>query len=356
MRIMDSSEDPTMMAVSDAELSQGEDTALEEASQLSCLSVSTPSRISGRQDVFQRHIFAGADISFGFCSMGWLGRLRFFSPQQNLKFPSPQQIFCCVFPSFNPIDVPKQASITDVPYGENNRFDGISLSQQTQLSTEFSNDVFSPKKSPSSERKLMSRAQRQRQVAFVAQQQLLIDLITLEPHEYESMKEAADDTFALLDNLGANDRQFCEHIWDFISLTSSVAQMNTTIEDSLSPEEHSKCLEEEKAKFAHIHSLYVKTEALFQASDQCRQSLCKEISHFEAVLLEKQSQLKSYELETSNIEIELGDLRRNMLESDTALKARAEQAKVARKLREERKAKQIAAKTALEKAILELEY
>lgn len=35
------------------------------ASQLSCVSISTPSRISGRQNVFQRHIYAGADTSNG---------------------------------------------------------------------------------------------------------------------------------------------------------------------------------------------------------------------------------------------------------------------------------------------------
>lgn len=265
-----------------------------------------------------------------------------------------------VFPSFNPAYVPKQASIPDVPFGEHNQLDVTSLSQPTQLSIDFhsecSRDV-SLNKSPSSrKRKLMSRAQRQRQVAFVAQKQLLTDLVTLEPHQHESMKEAAYDTFTLLDNLGANDTQFSEHIWNFISLNSSLAQMNETIETSLSPEEHCKRLEEEEAKYAHIHNLYVKTEAQFQASDQRRQSLCKEISHFEAILFEKQNQLKSYELETSNIEMELGDLRRIMLETDTALKARAEQAKAARECREETQEKQIAAKAALQKAILELEY
>lgn len=153
--------------------------------------------------------------------MGWLGGQ--FSLSQNLKSPSPQSIFCCEydflslqvficlilpylnsthclpfitggFPSFNPIDVPKQSSITNVPCGEHSQLDVIGLSQQTQLS--------------SSERKLMSRTQRQRQMAFAVEQQLLIDLATLEPHEHESMKEAAQDTFAISDNLGANDTIF----------------------------------------------------------------------------------------------------------------------------------------------------
>ncbi|XP_020204226.2 uncharacterized protein LOC109789634 [Cajanus cajan] len=359
MRIMESSEDSTLMDVYDEELEEREDAVLEETPPLSCLSAA--SRISGGHAVFPRHKFAVADTSFGFCSMNWLGRLIFSSPPQSLKFPSSHQIFCYVFPSFNPIGVPKQASIPDVdPCGEHNRLDIINLSKQTQLSsvcyTELSKDVFSPSKSVSGERKPMSRAQRQRQVAFVAQQQLLIDLITLEPHQHESMKLAAHDTFSLLDDIGPNDEQFYDLIWHFISLTSSVAQLNKSIQCSLSPEEHSKCLEEEKAKFAHIHNLYVKTESLFQASEQRRQSLCREISHFEAILFEKQNQLKSYELETFNIETELGDLRRTMLEADNALKARTEQAKVARKLREEKKAKQIEAKTTLEKAVLELEY
>ena len=45
-----------------------------------------------------------------------------------------------------------------------------------------------------------------------------------------------------------------------------------------------------------------------------------------------------------------------MLEADTALKARMKQAEIAGKLRKEREAKQIAAKTALEKARLKSEY
>ncbi|RZB59603.1 Calcium-binding mitochondrial carrier protein SCaMC-1 isoform E [Glycine soja] len=194
MRIMDSSEDPTSMVVPDAELSQSEDEVLEKASPLSCLSESTLSTIGGQQHVFPRHIFAdvGADPSFGSCPLGWLGGQ--FSLSQNLKSPSPQSIFCCGFPSFNPIDVPKQSSITNVPCGEHSQLDVIGLSQQTQLS--------------SSERKLMSRTQRQRQMAFAVEQQLLIDLATLEPHEHESMKEAAQDTFAISDNLGANDTIF----------------------------------------------------------------------------------------------------------------------------------------------------
>lgn len=298
--------------------------------------------------------------------MGWLGGQ--FSLSQNLKSPSPQSIFCCEydflslqvficlilpylnsthclpfitggFPSFNPIDVPKQSSITNVPCGEHSQLDVIGLSQQTQLS--------------SSERKLMSRTQRQRQMAFAVEQQLLIDLATLEPHEHESMKEAAQDTFAILDNLGANDTQFFEHVLYFIKLTSSVVQMTKSIECL---EEDNKRLEDENAKLAHIRDLYAKTEDQFQASDQRRQLLSKEISDFEAMLVEKRNQLKSCELETSNMRIELGGLRRTMLEADTALKARMKQAEIAGKLRKEREAKQIAAKTALEKARLKSEY
>ncbi|KAL2320400.1 hypothetical protein Fmac_029369 [Flemingia macrophylla] len=313
MTIVDTSGYPTLMDVSDDELVEREDTALKETPPLSCC-LSAASTISGRHNGFKMHSFAGAVISF---------------------------------------DVPKQASVPHAPCGENNRLDAINLSQETQLSsvchTEFSTD---PNKSSSSERKPMSRAQRQRQVAYVAKQQLIIDLVALElePHQHDSMKEAAHDTFALLDNIGASDEQFRELISDFISLTSSIAQMNISIE------EQSKCLEEEKAKRAHIHNLHVKTEAMFQASAQRRESLCREISHFEAILFEKQNQLKSYELETLNKETELGDLRRTMLEADAASEARAEQAKVARKLMEERQAKQIAAKTTLEKALLELQY
>ncbi|TKY62962.1 endonuclease VIII-like 3 [Spatholobus suberectus] len=318
---------------------------------------STSSRISWRQTIFQRRIFA--DASFGSCPLGWLGRLLFFYPAQSLKFPTPKPFFCCVFPSYNPIVVPKQTSIPDGPY-ECNQVAISSASQHTQLSTgchtEVSGDVVSPSKSQDGERKsIMSKAQRHREVALFTQQRLLTDLETLDPHEHESMREAAETTFTLLNILGVDYKQFSDHVFDYINFVTSIAEIDKSMENSLTLEEHNKLFEEEKMRFAQLQDDYVKTEALLEASNRQRQLLCEQVSNLKAMLNEKQKQLKFCELENSKIETNLGDLKRKILETDITLKERAEQTEVARKQSEERQTKQIAAKEALEKAKLELE-
>ncbi|KAJ1389466.1 Zinc finger, CCHC-type [Sesbania bispinosa] len=318
-------------------------------------SLSTPSRIHNRQSVFEKDL---DDASFGSCPTGWLGRLLFIHPTQTLKFPQSQPIFCYVFPSFNPIVVPKQENIPDGSL-ECNNLAINSLSQSTQLATgcytEVSKVVVSPIKSPGSESKLMLKEQRQREVILFTQKRLLSDIETFDPHEHESMREAAEITFALLDRLAVDYKQFSEHIWNYINLASSIAEMDKSMKNSLTLEEHNKLFEEENMRLAHIQDHCVKTEALLEASNHHRQLLCEEVSHLKATLHEKQNQLKSCELEMMKIETDLGDMKRRKLEVDMILRDRAEQAEMARKQIEEKQAKQIAAKTALEKAKLELE-
>ncbi|KAG5083060.1 hypothetical protein JHK84_053098 [Glycine max] len=321
---------------------------------LSCLS--TPSRICWRQIMFQRRIFS--NVSFGSCPMGWLGRLLFFYPTQSLKHPTPLPFYCCVFPSYNPIIVPKKTSIPDCPV-ECNQLAISRVSQHTQLSTvktEVSGDVVSPSKSPDGKRKsILSKAQRHREVVLFTQQRLLIDLETLAPHEHESMREAAKNTFELLNVIGVDYKQFSDNVLDYINFVSSIAEIDRSMENSLTMEERIKLFEEEKMRFVQLQDDYVKTKALLEASYRHRQLLCEQVSNLKAMLNEKQKQLKHRELETLKIETHLRDLKRNILETDATLKERAEQTEVARKHSEERQAKQIAAKEALAKAKLELE-
>ncbi|XP_057437624.1 uncharacterized protein LOC130729804 isoform X2 [Lotus japonicus] len=309
-------------------------------------SLSTPSRISARQYVFVRDI---VDASLDGFLMGWLGRLVFVHPTKGLKLPTPQPFFCCVFPSFNPILVPKQASII---------LNGPSA-QHTQLSTtsltEVSRDVVSPNSPPGSGNKPITMSKRQREVALFMQQQLLSDLENLDPREQDSMREAAETTFTLLNRLEVDCEQFSQHVWDFINLTSSIVEMDKSMENSLTLEEHQKLFEEEEIKLDCIKDDLAETEALLEVSNRHRKTLCEEISHLEAMLLKKKNQLESCEVETLQMETQLGDLKRSMLKADITLRDRAEQVEVARKQSEERKAKQVAAKTALENAKLELE-
>ncbi|KAE9588835.1 hypothetical protein Lal_00043256 [Lupinus albus] len=285
---------------------------------------STTSMICCQENVFERHIFAGAVAAASFDG---------------------------IFPSFNPIIVPKQASISDGPCVDGNQLAISNLSQHVQLSTGCHTEV-TPEKSRGNVRKLMSKSKRQRQIVLFAQQQLLIDLESLNPNEHESMKEAAEATFDALDNLGVDYKQFYVHVCDYIDLSSSIAEIDKFMENSFTLDEYKKRVNEAKARFAQVQDDSFNTKTLLGESNKLRQSLIEEISYLEAMLHEKQTQLKSCELENLKIETHVGDLRKFLVEADANLKVTTEEAKVARKLNEERQAKQIAAKTALENAKL----
>ncbi|XP_068472030.1 uncharacterized protein [Phaseolus vulgaris] len=313
---------------------------IEEEAFLLLSRVSTPSRIRWRQIMFERHI--SSDVSFGSCRMGWLGRLLFFHPAQS------------IFPSFNPIIVPKHRNASDGPC---NQLAIKSVSQQhpqfsTGCHTEVSGHVVGPSKVEDGERK--SKASRHRVILFT-QKQLLADLETLALHELESMKEAAETAFAILNDLRVDYKKFSDHVLDYINFASSIAEIDKSKENLLTVEDLNKLFEEEKMRFAQLQDEHTKTKALLVVSKRQRQLLCEQVSNLEAMLNEKQNQLKFCELETIKIETRLGDLERNISVTDIALQERAEQTKVAKKQSDERHAKQIAAREALQKAKLELE-
>lgn len=263
-------------------------------------------------------------------------------------------ILAGIFPSFNPITVPKQRNVSDGPC---NQLAIKSVSQQhAQFSTgchnEVSGHVVGPSKSQDGERK--SKASRHRVILFT-QQQLLADLEALAPHEHESMKEAAETAFAILNDLRVDYKKFSGHVLDYINFASSIAEIDKSNENILTVEDLNKLFEEEKVRFAQLQHDHAKTKALLKVSQRHRQLLCEQVSNLKALLNEKQNQLKFCELETLEIETRLGDLERNIFVTEIAMKERAEQTKVKKKQSEERQAKQIAAQEALQKAKLELE-
>lgn len=219
----------------------------------------------------------------------------------------------------------------------------------------ISKDIVSPNKSPSSESKLGSMSQIQIDVVKFTQQRLLSDLVNLDPRQHESIAEAAESTFEVLNRLGVECNQFSEHVWDFIRLASSMAEMDKSMENSPTLEERDKLFEEDKARLAPMRDDCIKTEALLETSKIKGKSLCEEVFHLEAMLYQKRIELKSCESETMKLETKLGDLKRDMSEVDINLKDLAEQMELARKQSAERHAKQIAAQAALEKAKLVLE-
>ncbi|XP_014491037.1 uncharacterized protein LOC106753695 isoform X3 [Vigna radiata var. radiata] len=249
---------------------------VEEEAFLSLSQLSTTSRFRWRQIMFERRI--SSDDSFG------------------------------IFPSFNPIIVPKQRNVSDGPCNK------LAIKNVSQQHAQLSTGLVSPSKLQYGERK--SKASWHREMILFTQQQLLAGLETLAPQEHESMKEAAETTFAILNVLQVDYKKFSDHVLDYISFSSSIAEIDKSMENLLIMEDLNKLFEEEKMRLAQLQDNHVKTKASLEASKRHRQLLCEEVSNLEAMLNEKQNQLKFCE---------------------------------------EREAKQIAAQEALQKAKLELE-
>ncbi|XP_058740073.1 uncharacterized protein LOC131612285 isoform X2 [Vicia villosa] len=278
--------------------------------------MTTPSRISCRQSLFQSDMLA-ADASLG------------------------------IFPSLDPIEVPKQTSTLN-SQSERNDLAIKTPNQSTQLST----DVVSLDRSQGSDSQL--KARRQREVALFTQQRLLKDLEDLDFHQHESMREAAEATFSMLYLLGFECKRFSDYVWNFINLATSMAEIDESMKNSPTLEDHIKFLEEEKARQANIKDDCMKTEALLGSSNQKRNLLREEIARLEAMVIEKRNELKICELETVNVETQLDNLKIRMLEVDVTVKDKVRQAEAARKQIAEKDRKQIEAMAALEKAKHEL--
>ncbi|RDY09861.1 hypothetical protein CR513_05722, partial [Mucuna pruriens] len=147
--------------------------------------------------------------------MGWLGHILFFYPTHGLKFLTPKLFFCCEYDF-----------ISFMYLAINN------VSQHTQLSTgchtKVYGDVVSPSKSQDGERKsIMSKAQQK----------------TIDSREEESMRETTKTTFAVLNILGVDYKQFSDLVLDYINFVSSIVEIDKSMENSLTMEEHNKLYE-----------------------------------------------------------------------------------------------------------------
>ncbi|XP_054800722.1 uncharacterized protein LOC129304906 isoform X1 [Prosopis cineraria] len=332
--------------------------AVEEIGQ-SIINLSTASGIRARQREFQMQISTDVDASFDPYPMDWLGRLAFFHPTLNLKLSQPKPLFCCVFPSFNAIITPTEKINHDGFPSESNQLVISNPGEHAILSTDclfegFRNAV-STNVSLTSERKPMSKAQRQKQIVLNALKDLLFELESMNPLDYVSMRKAAEDTFDLLKTLPVDYKKFSEHVWEFINSTSSSVEVQNSAQNDLSLEEHIQHYEEEKLRLSGIHDNFVKTNALLKASQWHSQSLREKASRLKEMLQGVESQQISCEMKIKKMETQLGEINASMREAEESLKITAKRLGLAKKLSQEIEAKQLAAKTALEKAKLELE-
>ena len=231
---------------------------------------------------------------------------------------------------------------------------GQHMQYLTGTDTKVSRDLVCPNESPGKGRKPMLKVERQRQLASVAQQQLLDDLEALNPLDHESMREAAEATFDVLNGLAVDYNHFSANVLEFISCASSLAKIEKSIEKYGSPEEQVQHFKDVGARLVNIRNNHVKTKASLEVSRRYRQSLREEVSRLKDILCEMENRLISSEEETLRLETDLAEINRNMLEVERYLQGAAEQTETARKLERERQVQQSVAKAALEKAKLDV--
>jgi hypothetical protein len=186
-------------------------------------------------------------------------------------------------------------------------------------------------------------------------QGLLKDLEGFHFHQHEPMRHKAEAVFSVLNCLGFACKQFSDYVWEFINLAKSMTEIDKSMENSPTLEEHSKFLEEEKVRLANIRDDCVKIETLLAVSDEKRNLLSQEVTNLQAVLLEKRKELEICEVEKMKAETWLDNMKKRMSEVDSSLKDETRQAEAAKKKFVERDTKQAAARTALEKAKRALE-
>ncbi|KAJ7976317.1 DNA topoisomerase [Quillaja saponaria] len=303
---------------------------------------------------FSRHSHAGFILfnaksthPAGILFMGWWGRIV-FPPVRCLKFPTPRPFFCCVFPSFNPIFVPKQkalvgmGSLLDLHPAPLHTADGMLSGgkpyQGVQLSSDAHDTVSSlisrPNISPDSEKRPISKARSW--TAVLVQNQLIKLLETLDPLDYKSVKEAVDTHFEILDVLSVDYSTFSEHVLEFVGCISSLVDIEQSVKNYLPPQQLLEHCNREKARFDEISHAHNETKALFEASTERLLSLREEASRCEA--------------ETSKLEINLREISKSMMEFERTLQFAYEEVEVATQLGVERDGKRCAAEAALEKA------
>ena len=268
-----------------------------------------------------------------------------------------------VFPSFDPISVPKDmdafysANINDQPHHTPmNAEPDSSLQMPTQDSQSgILLELSSIRNIPGMRRGRDYTGQILKALAELGshvQNQLLAMLESTEPHNHRSMTEAANKTFSVLSSLSIDYRSFSEHVRKFISCASSLAEMEESMMAEQSTEEIMEWYDNERANFDKISTMQAETKDAVTASEQQLKSLGEEASRLKEMLLQIEDQLRHCKKENVELKIKSRKISEDMLESVKKL----QEAEAAKKLHEEREREKNAAKESLERARIQLRH
>ncbi|KAL5581483.1 hypothetical protein UlMin_013925 [Ulmus minor] len=324
----------------------------------------TPKAIHRRQEEFWQQISAVDDRTatdplhqvLGSLIVGWLGRLA-LSPSGGLIVPPANPFFCCVFPSFDPIFVPKDMIV---------QHENLNNQHCSPLNAEV--DVCSQVLNEGSQSGILHQlsgitnipglkqgsdlmgpiSKALMDAAMGIQNQLLIILESTDPLHHESMTQAANKTFAALEVLSVDHRSFSERVTKFIECASSLAKIEQN--GNISPEDIKERYENEKTAFSKISSMYKQTVDGITACDERVQSLEKQADIMKEILLGIEKQIKDSKAENVELKSRVEKIMEEKLESEKKLM----EAEAAMMACEEWEVERGAAKEALERAKLQL--
>ncbi|XP_062105292.1 uncharacterized protein LOC133816954 isoform X2 [Humulus lupulus] len=190
------------------------------------------------------------------------------------------------------------------------------------------------------------------EAALLVQNQLMSILESMNPANHNSMREAANKTFSVLKLLSMDHREFSERVTKFISCTTELAK----IEDEwrkkrelmLLPEEIEDWFENEKAKFDEIAEEERETMAAIAASDKRVECIGEEVMRLREKLAGMEKELRHRKMENGELKWRAGMVKENMV----AANKKMEEARAAKMVHQER----AAAIEALERARFHLRH
>ncbi|XP_012067383.1 uncharacterized protein LOC105630230 isoform X3 [Jatropha curcas] len=297
---------------------------------------------------------------------GWLGRFA-FPPSQYPKDSPVMPIFCCVFPSFDPVTIPEDVDICDaegsflLPHSTSNA--------ETDTQTTGQN-VQEPSNAETDTQTAGQNVQGLKDSAVIKEndtsisksvlnsygQALLNILESMNPPNHEAMVKLADDTFNIFKNLSIQCDPFVEGVKEYIQAVSKLPSIEKSMPKGLSSKELSKLYDAEKLQFDNVSRLHTEAVTAYKASNNHLQSLQEELSSVKARLLELEKQLCSCESETSALKSHLGEVAEDMLESQRSMEAASNEMVEALKLEQQKESVLDAARAAMETARIWIQH
>lgn len=303
--------------------------------------------------------------NLGFRVHDWWGRIG-FPPSRCLTMPAPKPFFCCFFPSFDPISVPRNVDPFDgeassiLPLSllttENNEVPPISIGQDAQLSSFVHWDTSRLEWLPEREQGSVMKNVVYKgfaQLAMHLQKELLMVLESKDFHDHESMVNEAITTFAALDQLSSIDSQpFCKRVRAFITCASSLSEIELRIKNDQLSQELIDRYNHEKKRLDEISSEHAKAMAGLEASRQRLLSLDEKASDLRKILFEIEAEISGCKVENWKLESRFVEISKEKVELERGFLVVSVAAQDALKLCDRREEDRRVAQAAFEKAKL----